>query len=294
MERLYTSSTNLARVVLTVAFALVVWRAAMLPVTAPEAVAWNRLIRPGAGTLLVTPGDWSGLLYGLIAKRAAGVFRLSEFSLRFPGVLGCLLYCYAVYCLCRSRIWLLAALTIPVILLNWFTIAGGTGLSIGLTAVALAHPIAGGPLLGLALAACPQIGFVPATAAAGLLYTLGFWRGIERIVIPAFAIGFVLLILPLSHGGTPLPTPGGPTDRDAAVRAAVAILRTEAGKGTTPIAASASAAPLLEFYKARYRQRNWLMGDPQPQYFLWIAPESPPSATPRQILFQKDGVVLAR
>ena len=294
MERLSIASTKLSKAALAVMFAVVVWRAATLPVSGTEAFTWERVVRPGAASVLVTPGDWSGFLYGLIAKRAAGLFRLSEFSLRFPGILGGLLYCFALHRICRNRIWLLLALCVPAIVWNWFNFAGGAGMAIGLTAMALAYPIAAGLSLGLALAAYPQIGFVPASAAAGLLYARGFWSCTERVIIPAVAIGFVLLIVPLSHAGLPLPAPQPPTKQDAAVRAAVAVLRAQAGKGTTRVEASSSAALLLDFYRARYRQRNWLPGATEADYVLWTAPDSPAPKLTRKVLFQHDGVLLAR
>jgi hypothetical protein len=294
MEQRSTEFINLSKAVLAVMFVVVVWRAATLPITPAEALAWDRVVRPGAASLLVTAGDWSGFLYGLAAKRAAGLFRLSEFSLRFPGILGCLLFCYAMPRLRLHPVWLLFAFAGPAILLNWFNVASGLGLSIGLSALALAHPASAGISLGLAAAAYPQIGFVPAAVAACFVYTEGFWRGVERVILPAVAIGFVLLIVPLSHGGSPLPKPVQPTDRDAAVRAAVVRLRSAAGQGTARIATSPSAASLLDFYRARYRQRNWLPGGPDAEYFLWVAPDSPIPGPSRQILFRHNGVVLAR
>jgi hypothetical protein len=273
---------------------VVVWRAATLPASASETVAWDRVVRPGAGSLLVIPGDWSGFLYGLVAKRAAGLFRLSEFSLRLPGILGCLLFCYALLRICRNPIWLVLGFAVPAILLNWFDLAGGAGLAIGLATLALAHPGWAGPSLGLALAACPQIGFVPAMAAAFYLHAFGFWRGMERVVVPAVAIGFVLLIVPLSHGGSPLPKPTRAAERDAAVRAAIGVLQAEAGKGTARVGASPSATSLLDFYRACYRQRNWLAAGPEADFFIWVAPDSPEPASNRRVLFQRDGVVLAR
>jgi hypothetical protein len=295
MKRLSTVSISPAKVILAATLAVVVWRAATLPLSADEALAWDRVVRPGAASVLVTPGAWSAFVYGLLAKRAAGLFRLSEFALRVPGIVGCLLYCLALYRICRRRIWLLLAFAVPAVFLNWFNLAGGSGLTIGLTAFALAHPAAAGWSLGLALAACPQIGFVPATGAAGLLYASGFWRGMERVVIPAATIGFVLLILPLSHAGPPLPGPSLPAERDAAIQAAIAVLRAEAGQGTARIASSPSAASLLDFYRDRYRQRNWLRGGQEAEYFLWVAPDSPPPPDPsRRVLFQRHGVVLAR
>ena len=290
MERSSTVSTDLSKAVVAATLAVVVWRAATLPVSTEEAVLWDRVVRPSAASLLVTPGDWSGFLCGLIAKRAVGLFRLSEFTLRFPGIIGCLLYCAGVRRICRNRVWLLLAFCIAPVLLDWFSVAGGSGLAIGLTSMALAYPGSAGVTLGLGLAACPQIGFVPLTAAVGLLLVLGFWRGMERVVIPAIAIGFVSLILPLSHAGPALPTPGRPTDRDAAIREAVGVLRSEAGQGTTRVAASPSAVSLLDFYRARYRQRNWLTGGPDADYLLLIQSDT----TNRQMLFQRNGVALAR
>jgi len=293
MERPSTASTNLARAVLAAAFAIVVWRAAVLPVTAAEAALWDRVVRQPAASLLVTPGDWSAFVYGLLAKRCAGLFRLSEFSLRLPAIFGGLLYGWALYHLCLRRPWLLLPLAAVPILWNWFNLAGGPGLALGLTAMALAHPAAAGVWLGLALAACPQIGFVPATAALGLVALLGVWKAVEKVVVPAIALGFVLLIVPLSHAGAALEAPTVPNDRDAALRSAIATLEVEAGKGTARISASPSAASLAAFYRSRDRLRGWAIGEQQPEFFLWIAPDPPPAGH-RGILYQRAGVVLAR
>jgi hypothetical protein len=113
-------------------------------------------------------------------------------------------------------------------------------------------------------------------------------------VIPAVSIGFVSLIVPLSHAGSPLPASHAPTTQDVAVRAAIGVLRTEAGKGIARIGSSPSAAALLEFYRARYRQREWRTEDAQADYFLWVTPDPPPSGPHREALFQQDGVVLFR
>lgn len=288
------STASISRAVLALGLAIIVWRAATLPVSPAEAAAWDRVVRPPASSLLVTPGDWSAFLYGLLAKRAAGIFRLSEFSLRFPGILGALLYAYSLDRLRRRCFWLVSALTVTAILFNWFNLAGGTGLAVGLSALALAHPGAAGLWLGLALAACPQIGFVPSIPAALLLTRSGFRTGVDRIVIPAVAIGFVSLILPLSHGGPPLERPRVPVDRDRAIRAAALALRNGAGKTPARIWASPSASAQLAFYRASLRQRSWTIGDPQPLYFLWVTPDQPLAQPIRQVLFQQDGVVLAR
>jgi len=290
MEANSTASTNFAKSLLLLAVAIVVWRAATLPVTAIEAIAWDRFVRPPVSSLPTMPSAWSGIVYGIVARRAAGLFRLSEFSLRAPGVLGFLLYCCALFRICRGRTWLFVPFIIPGILLNWFNLAGSFGLAVGFTALALAYPTWAGPLLGFAIASGPQIGFVPAIAAAALLYLFGMRKAIDRVVIPAIGIAFVILIIPVSHGGWPLPQPATPTAKDEAFRSAVDVLRSEAGQGSTPLFVTPAATPLLEFYRARYRQRNWLPGAPNPQFFLGVTPEWPT----RTILFEREGVVLAR
>jgi hypothetical protein len=282
------NSTAFRRAVLLAVLTFAVWRAATLPVTAAEAALWNRVVRPPVRELLVTPGDWSGFVYGLIARRAAGLFRLSAFSLRFPAVLGCILYMGALGRLCRDRIWLLAVLAVAPLFLGCFTLAGGAGLALGLTALGLAFPAGAGWWLGLALAAGPQIGFVPLTAA------LAFWKGIGRVAIPAVAIGFVSLIFPLSHGGAPLPLPDRPTPTDAAMRSAMQVLAAEAGKSPIRISPSPAAADFVAFYRASGRHRAWTVTGAEANYFVWLVPDTPPSGAVHRVLCQSDGVVLAQ
>ena len=96
MERFSTASIDVVRPVVALLFVAAVWRAAAVPLSTAEAIAWERAVRPPLREVLVTPGVWSELLYGLLAKRTAGLFRLSELSLRLPGLLGCLTGCAVV------------------------------------------------------------------------------------------------------------------------------------------------------------------------------------------------------
>ena len=289
-------ASNSRLLLLAAGFGVILWQAATLPFTSAEASAWHQFVRPRFAAILVTPGAWSGLLFGVLAKRSIGIFRLSEFSLRLPVVLAGAVYLASFRKIPMSRRWwLLFPLTLIPIFMHCFSFAGGLGISLGACALALCHPKYAGVSLGFALAAAPQFGFVPGILACGILATRGFWQGMERVVIPAITIAFILLLIPLSHGGPPAPTaaPANATDLD--IHSAVQILRQSAGAQVVRIAVSPAARPALEFYRERYRQRNWSIGAPDPQYYLWLgsAPAGPPDH-PATVLFHQGGVVLFR
>src|SRR5436305_15037462 len=102
MERAYTVLT---RVLLASVFAAAVWLAAVRPVNIEEATVWAHLVRPPWREALVAPDAWSGLWFATLAKRAIGLFRLSELTLRFPGLLSCAIYLLVLYRMARRRLW---------------------------------------------------------------------------------------------------------------------------------------------------------------------------------------------
>jgi MFS family permease len=294
MRQAFIKSNNWLRLLLAALFGVIVWQAAALPFTSAEAEAWNRFVRPRFAALLVTPGAWSGLAYGLLAKRFIGVFRLSEFSLRLPSILAGAVY-LASFARIPRRGWLLIPLAILPVSIHCFSFAGSLGISLAFCALALRFPNYTGACLGLALAAAPQFGFVPGILAAGFLAVWGFWRGMERVMVPAVAVAFIVLLIPLSHGGPPTPSVTHATSGDFAFHSAVQILRHETGARPVRIAVSPPARASLEFYRERYRQRTWLLDAPDPQYFLWVG-SAPAAASTRSlaVLFEQSGVVLAR
>jgi hypothetical protein len=295
MKQIFTAS-NSRLLLLAVGFGVIVWQAATLLFTSAEAAAWYQFVRPRFAALLVTPGAWSGLFYGLLAKRSIGIFRLSEFSLRLPVILAGAVYLASFAKIPMSwRWWLLLPLAIVPVFMHCFSFAGGLGISLGACALALCHPKYAGVCLGFALAAAPQFGFVPGILAVAFLVTRGFWRGMERVVIPAVTLAFILLLIPLSHGGPPAPAAVPADAADLAIHSAVQILRQSAGSQAVRIAVSPAARPALEFYRERYRQRNWWLDAPDPQYYLWLgsAPSGAPNH-PETVLFNQGGVVLFR
>src|SRR5581483_6564463 len=109
MGRLYTASSRIASVAL---FAVAVWLC-LRPITAGEAILWNDLVRPPLRTAFFAPDAWSGWIYAVLAKRAVGLLRLSEFSLRLPALLA-------------GGVWLALTPKRPLyaivpLLLGWFT-----------------------------------------------------------------------------------------------------------------------------------------------------------------------------
>src|SRR5437588_6628855 len=112
MERAYTVSTKICVAVL---FALVVFQAATRSVTIHEAALWDHLIRPPLRQVVVAPDAWSGLLYAIAAKRAIGIFGLSEFALRVPAVIAGALYLFVIARRTRPVVAILIA--IPPVLL---------------------------------------------------------------------------------------------------------------------------------------------------------------------------------
>ena len=80
MKRLATVSSSLPKLVLVCRH-----RRRTRRHPASSALPRRSRRRPGPPSLLVTPEDCSGFLYGPIAKRAAGLFPAPEFSLRLPG-----------------------------------------------------------------------------------------------------------------------------------------------------------------------------------------------------------------
>ncbi len=251
MERL---STKLVSALYVAAFAIAVYFALTRPATVREAILWNDLVRPPLRAVFFAPDAWSGWIYGVLAKRTVGLFRLSELSLRLPSILACAFY---MALLPRRAIFLLAAM-VPVAL-GWFSIAAGYGLALAFCAAA-GHWRSSAPvLLGLAIASSPVFAIPLAIVAAAAAFRDGM-RPIEKVAIPAAVTAFIVLILPLSHAAAAADRAVGSRE-EAALRVAVQPLRGQ----TVRISIRPELAPLLEFYKARYRQRAWQITDQAPQ-----------------------------
>jgi hypothetical protein len=215
-------------------FAYSVYVAVSRPVGIAEAVLWDHLIRPPLAESFRSPDAWLGLGYAVVAKRAIGLFRLSELSLRLPAILSGLICAYFVW---RKPRLLFLAIYAGAAFAGWFSSAQGQGMALALWSLGL---------YGLGIAASPA--FVVVLC---LFYRI---NEIERIVIPAVALAFALLILPASHGALPGPKPPVGSREAENFQTAVQTLR---NRGPLQVGADPEVLPLLEFYRARFRQREW-------------------------------------
>jgi hypothetical protein len=247
-------------------FAAAVWLAAVRPVSIDEATLWAHLVRPPWRESLVASDAWSGLWFATLAKRAIGLFRLSELTLRLPGVLSCAIYLLILYRMLRRQLWVaVLAAGVPVAL-GWFSAADGSGVALACCSLAWSNSRFAPLWCGLAVAACPLFAIPLGLLAIGSSARRGV-TFIERKLIPAVVTAFLFLVIPLSHiAASPSEIRIG--GREAAtVKARLQPLR---NLGPDPIRISAApfVRSMVEFYRARYRQRNWQITDDDAAYHI--------------------------
>lgn len=228
MERASTASTRTARALLWALFAVNVYRAATQSITADEAYAYDRFVRPPIREVLAQYDANNHVLYTLLAKRSVGLFRATEFSLRLPSLLCGALYLWAVYRLTRRTfgagalfLAAMALLTLHPVVLDYLSAARGYGMALALWMWALELMLECRSLsfaaicLGLSVAA--NLAFAFPAAALACTFFLAVWgrampcpdgpcgQGValphltERFVIPGIVTAFVLLAIPLSR-----------------------------------------------------------------------------------------------
>jgi hypothetical protein len=133
-------------------FAYVAYRARTLPITHDEALTWWWHVQGNwlEIALWQTPGlpDNNHMLFTLLAKVSVAAFGLSELTLRLPTLAGLALF-LAGTCLVLRRIapgWAqvigLLAIALNPYLVDFFTVARGYGLGLGLTMLAMALLVA--------------------------------------------------------------------------------------------------------------------------------------------------------
>ena len=300
MEPLSTRSTKLALAAIAAVFAGEAWLAAVRPITPAEALAYDRFVRPTLRETFHQPSRNPDVLYTLLEKRSVGLFRVSEFSIRLPVLLAGGLYLWASWRLCRRSLLVVPLAVVP---LAWqcFSTANGLGLAVALAAWALvAVPKKlnwAAVYLGLAVAAHLPFA-IPAMILAAIIVWRNFrWdRAVEGFLIPALVTSFILLVLPLSLAPD---TPSVPPELTSAevngVRAAVEVVRRECGTKPVRVGTSAAVAPVLSFYRSRFRLASWQFSDAAADYYVlpdsaaWLAGHGQ-----LIVLYRDGGIVLAR
>jgi hypothetical protein len=258
MERVYFASIKL---LLSACFGWALYVAITRPVTLGEALLWDHLVRPPFRQAFTAPDAWSGLLYAVIAKRTVGLFRLSQFTLRLPALIGCGVYLIVIFRKLPRRYWpiLVLAAVLPVAL-GRFSFADPRSVALAFCALGWCCPRFAALFFGLAIGAYPLYA-IP-------LSFLALRRGIaaiERIAIPAATVAFLLLIVPWSHAAPTSPTPSVGGREETAVRLALQPIR-QLGAAPLRISVASSVLPLVEFYREKYRRRNWELTDREPQF----------------------------
>ncbi|MGA3016440.1 MAG: hypothetical protein ABSF62_04915 [Bryobacteraceae bacterium] len=281
-------------------FASEAWLAAVRPITAAEAMAYDRFVRPPMRETLHQASRNPDVLYALLEKRTVALFHVSEFSIRLPALLAGGWYLWAIWRLCRRSV-LVVPLAVAPLAWQCFSIANGLGLALALAAWALeAVPkklSRAGVYLGLAVASHLPFAITAFILAAIIVWRNFRWdRAVEGFLIPALVTSFIFLVLPLSLAPD---TPSVPSDLSSAevngVRAAVEVLRRECGTKPIRVGVSAAVAPVLSFYRSRFRLAQWQFSDAAADYY--VLPESAAGLAGRGqliVLHRDGGIVLAR
>ena len=272
MEQRFMPSSKLALAVVVAALAMQVYRAATIPIGTGEAYLYDRFVRPTTVQVLAAELADREVLYSLLEKRSVGLFHVSPFSVRLPGLLFGVLYMIAVWRLARLALgagWRFAALVLVAAVAptlgDWFARAHGSGAALALLlcaawlAVERRYLNLVGICLGLSLTA--QIGFaIPALALALSILALRkkWWEWIDRVAIPAVVVPVILLAVPASHAHAPADNPPELSGRQAAhLESALDALRADAGTKPIRIATVPAAEPIVNFYRAQHRANHW-------------------------------------
>ncbi len=197
-----------AIVLLAGLFAVNVYRAATQALTIDEAFTYQLYLAKNLRAILTEYDANNHVLYTLLAKLSVGLFGKSELAIRLPSVLGGLVYFYAVFRVCWfffAGRWLflvgVGALTLNPFLLDFLSAGRGYGLGIALWMLGLWFVLEGrleraGVAFGLAVAANLTLVF---PCAAVILVYGRTWEVVDRLILPAIAASFIVLVIPLSN-----------------------------------------------------------------------------------------------
>lgn len=279
MERIYST---LSKVVIAAVLALNVYRAIRTPITAPEAYAFDHFVRPALVDQIREFDPQNQPLQTVLTKRAVGLLRLSEFSMRLPALLGAAFFLWAAFRILRR--WLgerpvvfatILVLTAKPIATNLWLGQGDVDalalLAWGIDRLQNRKLQQAGVLLGLAPAASLLFA-IPAALVLGIA-----WR--RHAALTAIVVAFIALSIPLSRAESLdwhfrlRAQPQQTID----VRPVVQQLRDAASSRPIRIAADPQLQPLLHFYQARDRISSWdpafgQLGQPGFDYSVVIGP----------------------
>jgi hypothetical protein len=272
MEAHFTASTKLALAIVAAILAVEVYQAATLPIGTGEAYLYDRFVRPTTRLVLASELLDRDVLYSLLEKRSVGLFHVSPFAARLPGLVFGALYAWSVWRLARRFLgsgwrFLLAVIAGDVLafLLGWFVQADGSGVALALMACAVW--LAGerkylnwiGVCLGLSVTA-KMVFVIPAVMIAlTILAIQRRWiEWTDQVLIPGLVVILIFLVLPLSHAHRIEEIAQDLTESQTIqVQSALEALRGKAGAEHIRIAAIPSVEPVVNFYRAQHRVNSW-------------------------------------
>jgi len=280
----YTVSTKALFAVCAAVLAVQAYRDAIADIRPDEAYLYDRFVRPTARQIWQQELPNRDVLFTFLEKRSVGMFHVSPFSVRAPGLLFLALYLWSAWQLGRllsGRAWmhlgLVSVAAGACLWWGWFNSANGIGAAIALQLSAFRYALEylkrndavtpdnlnlSGCCLGLSVAARWEFA-VPAVALVLMLLIVLICQGklsqwVDRVLISAIVAALIPLVLPLSHAHAAAQPPASLDSRKAAeLQSALDALRASAGTLPVRIGASAAVEPVANFYRAQHRLVSW-------------------------------------
>src|SRR5579863_4271269 len=125
-------SNKLLVAFLVAIFAVQICTAVSQPIRPKEAYLYDRFVRPTSRQVWQQELPNRDVLYTLLEKRSVGLFHVSPFSVRLPGLLFLILYLWSAWRLAQliPGTWLrfgaVLLASLPPLFWPWFTTAEGT------------------------------------------------------------------------------------------------------------------------------------------------------------------------
>jgi hypothetical protein len=217
-------------VLLVLIFAFCVYRAATQSIIIDEAFMYLHFVAPPFLEAMTTYNTNNHIPVSLLDRATTRLFGLSEFTLRIPTLLCCLVYLFAtraVVLAVFSGEWAVitfALLTLHPLVLDLMVAARGYGPALAFLITALLFLLRrqwSGAGISLGLATAANLAFLSPVGSLGAMAMLSdtarktFGRFIDLVCVPAAVIPFVLYIVPLSRANPEQFEFGAPTMAEA-------------------------------------------------------------------------------
>ena len=189
---------------LALLFVLDAYRATTQSIVHDEALSWQLYLKQPWARMFSAYDANNHVLFTILAKLSIAVFGVSEWSMRLPSLLACVLYFVVIFKLCGDLFgespWFLAAvalLAMNPLVFDFLLAARGYGLALAFFMLALVSRRYGGVAAGLAIASNLTVLYPVVGLGVFILWKrrTEFWR----FLVAAALIPAAFLAIPLSH-----------------------------------------------------------------------------------------------